>query len=292
MKFGVYRLINLMESPSVISAEKDLGVKISLLSFFRAWNRCNINDDVQWLASIFAAPQEILLTWEPWIVPGDLDKPEVQPAFSFRLILSGQYDQYIRSFAATLRNASRVIYLRPMHEMNGSWYPWCGTVNGNVPSEFLLVWRYLRKIFDCEGVTNVKWVWSPYAFSYPSIPENSIASYFPGDAEVDVLAIDGYNWGESTEWGTWISFKDLFCDAYTVLTSLSSKPIIIAETACAEQGGSKAEWISMMFRVLSLHFPQVTTVVWFDTNKECDWRISSSDLALNSFRETAGKFFV
>jgi len=53
------------------------------------------------------------------------------------------------------------------------------------------------------------------------------------------------------------------------------KPIIIAETASTEIGGSKPGWIRSLFRYLAAQ-PDITAVIWFDHNKETDWRINSS----------------
>jgi beta-mannanase len=172
-----------------------------------------------------------------------------------------------------------------MHEMNGFWYPWCGTVNGNDPGEFPLVWRRLRRLFAEEGAGNVLWVWSPYAASFPPVPENRLERYFPGDEEVDLVALDGYNWGTRLPGGAWEDFTDIFRDGYDRLASLSSRPVMIAETASAEEGGDKAEWIRSMARALPVRFPRADTLVWFDADKERDWRICSSPRSVKAFRE-------
>ncbi len=48
-----------------------------------------------------------------------------------------------------------------MSEMNGDWTSWCGTVNGNVPSDYIPAWRHVHDIFVQEGASNVKFDWSP-----------------------------------------------------------------------------------------------------------------------------------
>ena len=51
---------------------------------------------------------------------------------------------------------------------------------------------------------------------------------------------------------------------------------MIAETGSAEQGGSKATWITDLFKLLQ-HYPEVKAVVWFNYNKGgTDWQITSS----------------
>jgi hypothetical protein len=65
---------------------------------------------------------------------------------------------------------------------------------------------------------------------------------------------------------------------------------MIAEIGCAEAGGNKATWIQEAFRALSEIYRRVEVVVWFNINKECDWRIDSSPEALNAFRKAAQRF--
>ena len=68
-----------------------------------------------------------------------------------------------------------------MHEMNGYWYPWSGLVNGNTPAKFIRAWRYIHKVFDAEGATNVTWVWTVNWNSVPNSTANRYGAYYPGD---------------------------------------------------------------------------------------------------------------
>ena len=285
MKIGLYRLNGLLDEGIMSGLEREAGWPISIISFYRAWNRCHIEDDLPWLEQLDRSPRDVLLTWEPWQLPADPLAPERQPAFSLSRILSGSFNHYLRAFARRLASFQRTVYLRPMHEMNGLWYPWCGMVNGNRPQEYVELWQYLRALFQEEGATATQWVWSPYVFSYPPTAENSMASYFPGDANLEWVALDGYNWGTSREGSSWQSFEKLFAEGYDTICGLSRRPIVIAETASAESGGDKGAWIEEMFSSLPQRFPRVEAVVWFDLVKECDWRIASSDASLAAFRK-------
>ena len=292
MRFGIYRLEGIENEAFISALERELNVSISMRSVYRAWNDCLIEDDLEWFASLADSPRDLLLTWEPWSAPFlSGSRPEDQPDFSLQQILSGRYDSYVRDVARVLATLPVKIYLRPLHEMNGNWYPWCGTVNGNSPSELVPVWHHLRKLFLEEKATAIEWVWSPYASSYPDSPANGLAAYYPGDDAVDLVGLDGYNWGNETEWGKWQSFADLFSEAYAKVTKLSTKAIMIAETGSAEGGGDKALWLNDMFDHLTSKYPQVESLFWFDINKECDWRINSSETALELFREKAPGLF-
>jgi endoglucanase len=197
---------------------------------------------------------------------------------SFESILAGHYDGYIQRWAIAAKDYGQAVYLRPFPEMNGFWTSWHGE-----PEKLIATWRHIVTIFRAEGATNVYWVWSPNVMDEPTIESNKLERYYPGTDYVDILALDGYNWGTLRPYTAWESFEEIFAEPYARLTALGPQPIWIAEIASTEHGGNKAEWIRNMFA--STAFPRLEALVWFDENKETDWRIQSSDPALLAFRE-------
>ena len=97
--------------------------------------------------------------------------------------------------------------------------------------------------------------------------------YYPGDAYVDWTGVDGYNWGTTN--GGWQTFQQVFKDIYPLLAA-KKKPIMIGEMSSAQAGGDKGKWIDEIIPTLRASFPLIKCLVWFDINKEADWRISSS----------------
>ena len=89
--------------------------------------------------------------------------------------------------------------------------------------------------------------------------------------------------GAASDWQT---FQQVFAKIYPLLAS-KKKPIIIGEMASAEQGGDKGKWIDAMIPVLKAQYPLFKAVVWFDIDKENDWRINSSTAALAAFSKMA-----
>jgi len=291
MKIGTYRPADLFDPRVIDTIETEYQTGVDIISLYRAWNRCCIKDDTDWLEKLKKAPKEILLTWEPWNI-ADGNPSANQPDFSLKNIISKEFDTYIKDFAACLKHFPQKVYFRPMHEMNGDWYPWCGTANNNKPSDFIDAWNHIRDIFSSEGADNLKWVWSPYAASYPQTISNSLENYFPGDHAIDWIGLDGYNWGSTKEWSSWQSFDALFFDAYNRLGKLTDKPFMIAETGCAEQGGHKDIWIRDTFDALKSTYRKINILIWFDVNKECDWRVSSSRSSLEMFQNKIKDFKV
>ncbi len=266
---------------------KFLGRRFQILSFYFSWGsgrRPNLSG-IQEVLNSGLIP---LITWEPWHWPyelADADRPEGQSDFSLKNLLKGMYDDYIWNWALDLKGISVPLFFRPMHEMNGNWYPWCGKVNGNRPEEYIEAWSYIRSIFTKAGNNRLIWVWSPYAHSVPDEPGNEIWRYYPGPQEVDWLALDGYNWGTTQKWSRWQSFEEIFVNGYENLSHLScEKPFMIAEVGCAEKGGNKERWLEEAFAILKKRFSRIKALVWFNVNKECDWRIESSFQSWSAFR--------
>jgi hypothetical protein len=81
-------------------------------------------------------------------------------------------------------------------------------------------------------------------------------------------------------------FEKVFARIYPLLAA-KGKPILIGETASAEVGGNKAEWIDAIIPTLRTKYPMIKGLVWFDVNKERDWRINSSPPTLEAFARAA-----
>ncbi|MDO8962879.1 MAG: glycosyl hydrolase [Coriobacteriia bacterium] len=206
---------------------------------------------------------------------------------TLRDIANGRCDAYLRSYAREAAAFGREVWLRPLHEMNGNWYTWGGTAETNTPADFVPAWRHIWEIFDAEGATNVKFVWCPNIESIPSVdkrPDNAIATYWPGDAYVDYMALDGYNFGPDPKDPNmkWRSFESLFAPAYAQLRAISDKPMFVAETGCATSG-DKAGWIAEMFRVVPVKFPLLLGIGWFHVNSDRAWRIDTCASSVQAF---------
>ncbi|MBT2551556.1 beta-mannanase [Arthrobacter sp. ISL-5] len=218
-----------------------------------------------------------LVTWEPWAWGGGLD----QPAYSLNRITAGDFDASITQWGQSLAAWGYPVQLRFAHEMNGNWYPWAEGVNGNQAGDYVRAWRHVHDVVAATGASNVSWVWSP---NVPYYGSTDLARLFPGAGYVDIVALDGYNWGTSASWSGWISPQDLFAPGIAQLRTLApGHPILIAETSSSEAGGSKAAWNTDLVSYLAAQ-PDVTGFVWFHMQKEADWRINSSDASAAAFK--------
>ena len=108
-------------------------------------------------------------------------------ASSINGIANGTYDDYLRSYADSVRNFRHAVIIGFGHEMNASWYPWGYT---HVPAAtFVGAWRHIVTLFRQEGAENVTWLWTLQADQPGTGP---IASWWPGASYVTWVGIDGY----------------------------------------------------------------------------------------------------
>jgi hypothetical protein len=271
------------------SFERDAGKSVSIVMWYQDWG---ITDGGQyfhpsWMNQVRSHGSIPMITWEPWNYQNGIN----QPAYQLRNIYNGKYDAYITRWAQDAKNWGHPFFLRFAHEMNGNWYSWSEQVNENKPGDYVKSWRHVHDIFVAKGVTNVTWVWSPNVEDSGSTP---LAELYPGDLYVDWVGMDGYNWGTAQPGYSWQTFSQVFSQTYDDLQQLApTKALMVAETAAAEEGGSKADWITDTYsRQLPTYFPNVKAIVWFNQNKERDWRIESSPSSQQAFaRAVASPYY-
>ncbi len=281
-----------------VAAEAQISRKWAIDNRFYNDSTDFVADRTQWDIANHIVP---LITWMPYGT-GNGD-----PLVEYIL---GQHDAMVHAEAQKAKALGVQIFMRWGHEMNGNWYPWGGSNTGSAgtpddagvsdggggdagvtvpssgPAKYVAAWRHVHDIFVQEGATNVLWMWTPNVVDVPQVPWNHWTSYYPGDAYVDWVGIDVYNWGTSSSCCIWESFAGLMTGSPYQDYS-ATKPIALPEIGSTEVGGSKAAWLDAMHQNLTTEFQKVRAVVWFDINKETNWNIDSSPSALASFRAMA-----
>ena len=199
-----------------------------------------------------------------------------QPEYSFDAVLAGKQDAYFTKFASDAKAYGGQVILIPYSEFNGDWYPWGGTIGGNTPEKYIAAWRYIHKFF--ETAPNVKFGWAPNADSVPDVAANKFELYYPGDAYVDYVGVDGFNSGVPS----WMSFDQVFSSALNRL-AVYNKPIYIFSVG-VQADARKAAWITDGFKVQLPKYPKVVGWLWFNENKRYNWLVNSDAAALAAFR--------
>lgn len=245
----------------ILEMEMNLGRRLDVVHWFTNWENPYLPELV---AMASQGGRKPLISWQ-------------SNNQSTTDIAAGLHDEYIRDWARGAASAPGPVYVRPFPEMNGSWSSW----NGD-PATLVAAWRHVVTIFREEGASNVRWVFSPNVTDSPRTPENAMELYYPGDDYVDVLALDGYNWGNTLPAVGWRSFEEVFRGGYERITALGDQPIWLAELASSDEGGDKGDWVRDMFATTG--FDRIEALVWFNENKEADWRIDSDVNSLRAFR--------
>ena len=234
----------------------DFGRKPSLIMLFIEWGSF-VPDKT--IADVYSGNGRLIVTWEPW-------KFATKEGIDYDGLIAGTYDGYIADFAGRLKKIKKDVYLRFAHEMNGDWYPWSAAKLG--ADKYAAVYRHVKDVFDAAGADNVRWVFS---VNWEDVPQsNSFTRAYPGDAYVDHVGIDGYNWGTSQDWSRWMSFKDIFGAVYGKIAAAYTKPVIITEFGSSSEGGDKAAWIRQALADIQ-KMDRVKAFVLFNEDKETDW---------------------
>ena len=90
-----------------------------------------------------------------------------------------QLDCVAKGINDLLENGTVVIF-RPLHEMNGDWFWWCG--QKRYKELWQLTYHYLVHV---KGITQLVWCYSPSA-------SGDVIAYYPGNKYVDLVALDAY----------------------------------------------------------------------------------------------------
>jgi hypothetical protein len=248
--------------------ESELGRRIDIDNRFYSWG------------------QQIPTALEAWDVASGRIPMVTWGAQDTLQIKSGALDAWIRAQARRLRDLGAPVFLRFYHEMDGDYRQ--SIVHS--PQDFIDAWRRVYGIFQQEGATNVVWVWCPTAWKFidgtPWPPD-----YYPGDAYVDWIAADGYNWYPGRPGSHWRTFREVFDPFYNWAVTMG-KPIMLAEVGVQEDPqdpSRKAAWIADMHTVLKTVYTQVQAVLYFDTTivkggNTFVWDLRSSQQAFDAWR--------
>lgn len=274
------------------------GKRHAVLNLFTDWcNRTKTMDNLfkQQLPAIWANGNVPVITWEPFLCSSASTPSDVLVRAA-----RGDYDAYLNAWAQRLKAFvsgpdgsygtadDRRVYIRLAHEMNGNWYPWSAGSGGNTPGHYLETWRKVRALFAFNGLdsSTVQWIW---AVNNEDVGSASAEQCYPGDTDVDWIAIDGYNWGASQSWSAWRTPQDVFGPMAARLRALSPyRPLALTETASTSSttGGvnvsAKSDWITQFFGYALTH--NVRMLVWFNEDKETDWAIFGGSNGTESYR--------
>jgi hypothetical protein len=199
-----------------------------------------------------------------------------QPEYGFDAVNSGSLDAYFTKFATDAKAYNGPIILAPFSEFNGNWFPWGMTVQGNTPAKFISAWIHIRNIFTTVGATNVQFAWVPNNDAVPDTAANKFELNYPGSQYVDIVGIDAFNSSP------WESFDQMVGGELARLKQYNKPTYILSLGVQADS--RKAQWITDSFTRDMYKYPELKGWIWFNENKEHDWRVNSSADSLAAFK--------
>ncbi|WP_371365565.1 hypothetical protein SRRS_02890 [Sporomusa rhizae] len=204
-------------------------------------------------------------------------------------ILAGKYDDYFTLYAQQLKAFGHPVLFRLNNEMNGDWCWYSSAYYSKDAELYTASWRYIRHIFDENGVDNVLWVWNPHDLSFPDFKWNHYLRYYPGDEYVDIIGLTGYNTGNYFAGEKWREFSEIYPSIYAEYDQHFAKPFMITEFGSNSAGGNKAAWMGKMFDQMG-RFTKIKIAVWWNG---IDWDTSGKPgriYLLDETEETTAAF--
>jgi hypothetical protein len=190
-------------------------------------------------------------------------------------IAAGAQDPAIIAQAQGLASLNAPVLLSFSHE------PERGIYSG-AAADFVAAWQHYVTLVR-QYAPNVSFVVILSAYQYGL---STMANWYPGDAYVDWVGADGYNFF-GCNGPRWRDFGTIF-SSLNSFAAAHGKPAVIAEWGSTEDPstpGRKAAWITAAGQTLRA-WPQVRAASYFDAYGPipgCDWPLTSSASAMQAF---------
>ena len=250
-------------------------------------------DAYDWYDWLYERGMYLQLAYEPKNPAKDYDD---QPEWALDTYVGGSHDADFDRWAASIKTFCEtngyIIYIRPMSEMNGDWTVWGdGVYAGNTPANYRAAWQHLWNRMEAGGANPyLKWVWCPVAPLSAADADTCWTDYYPGDAYVDIIGMNGYNFG-AISWSYWRTFSEIFTHGYSKFSTASGKDLYICEIGCNSTGGNKPTWIEDAFYQLQNNFTRFVAVTWFNmkepSDSSIDYRFTETPITTRAFAKNA-----
>lgn len=284
---------------TITAEESNVGRRFDVILDFYNWN--NGTSAIPTVSSSIltqVGTRDYVMTLQPSSGPNGASTAN---CVQWQPLIAGSYDAQIVAFANWINtnvNSGLIggqFYVRFAHEANGSgFYDWqvggsCGVTSA---ANYAAGFNHFASVLKAN-TAHAETIWAANAG-----PNNNIGSFYPSGC--DVMAFDSYNYGTNGPSSTttdWLTDSDLYPVPYANVSACDpAKPIWITETACsepsvswtynsvtypAEPGFSKATWVTNM--LANTAYPRITTVIWFDIQKERNFTITSSSGSTAAF---------
>ncbi len=255
---------------SYADLERRLGRKLVIAHDFYAWDKSFPTDLQRWHLTNGRLP---MISWG---------------GTNTTYINNGSKDALIRTRADAIKALAKPVMIRWFWEADGK-YAQSDSVS---PTSYINAFRRIRRIFQERGAHNAVWVWCPTAYGFET---GKAQTYYPGDAHVDWICADGYNWAPTQPGAEWRSSEAIF-SAFYRWGSQRPKPLMVGETGVLERNlNDKANWLTDTRNLLKFKYQRIAAWVYFDSKRTAehtgsivyDWRVDSSSSSFTAFKSMA-----
>jgi beta-mannanase len=134
-------------------------------------------------------------------------------------IANGSADSFLKNWATQMGRYKQPIIFDVLDEMNGNWSPYYGN-----PAEYILAYQRVRNFFSDS---NVEFAYDPNV-AFSGNPVSSFVAYYPGNAYVDLVGLDGFDFGGQT-------FAQVFAPSVSAMgADFPLKPLWILSTGSVD----------------------------------------------------------
>ena len=204
---------------------------------------------------------------------------------------SALHDNMVR-WAQSIKPFEDQIYIAFHHEPEAE----VNLGNGDA-DDFIRAFRAFMTVLEDEQVDTLgrTWIVTNNSFVVPAADRRAAEKWYPGDAYVDVIAADAYNWHNCRAGVTtaWADFGELIEDFRSFGLAHPDKDLMLAEFGSVEDPNNptrKAEWIAEAQQLLSQpNYSQFMAASYFNVfdanHPNCQWALDSSPQSLAAFTQ-------
>ncbi|MGE3587945.1 MAG: glycosyl hydrolase [Ilumatobacteraceae bacterium] len=277
------------ERQAVEAFEAQAGRKLEVVRVFETWNQAFPDSYHTWLKS---SGHSIILSVKATRTNGTRvtwsSIANAQPG-------SQVYNEMV-TWAQRVKNYGVPIYVTLSHEPEAG----SSTSNGTA-TDFIAAWRRWVDLFRAEGVTNAKYMWimTDYSFFVSTSDRRWAPKWYPGDAWVDSMGTDAYNWYTCRP-GTansWKSLQQIIEPFRAFGAQHPDKDLWLTEFASVEdpaRSGRKATWFDDARELFKKPgWEQFEGIVYFNATYSqsgrtvCYWYTDTTTSSLSSYRAMA-----
>jgi hypothetical protein len=264
--------------------ERETGRPLEGVRAFKRWNEPLIGPDQRWAAR---GDRTLFLSVKSRRLDGSIlswrDIADAAPGTPLHLDLLRQ--------AQELKSFRKPVYLVFNHEPDAKTSRPMGE-----PADFVAAWRRIVSTHRLSGVRNARYVWT---MTDQAFQQGIAGSYYPGDAYVDAIGVDVYNWYDCRGGkGRWKDLAELIEPHRRFGLEHPGKDLMVLEWGSVEdraRPGRKAQWIHDAAKLFTRPgYRRYRAVLHWDDRytgqgpgRSCDFDYRTSETALRAWRAMA-----